>query len=454
MLRVEEIKDWTQMVNKVVCGNVLDALRLIPDDSIDCIVTSPPYWGLRFYGEEAFTVWGGDLQCDHEWEFFLRDGISGGRRSEKVKVKGMENFQLVPKTRQGFCLKCGAWWGQLGLEPSLDMYLEHMLRITAELKRILKPSGVLFWNHGDNYSTTPPGNTLSNYEKWAQIGDGLVGRLAKRNQYGAGVVKANIPRKSLCLQNYRLAVRMVDEQGWILRNIIIWHVPNAMPESVKDRFVVDYEPVFFFVKSPKYYFEQQYEPYTQPLNRWGREILKARGVSMWDAGTGQNTYRDRNLRPNPLGRIKRSVWSIPTEPLKEAHFAAYPTRLVEVLLRAGCPKAICVKCGQPRRAVVKTEVLEFNPREGEKYSGGTEFMSDKTTLRSQVQKVFAGWEQCDCGAEFVPGIVLDPFLGSGTTAVVAEQLGLRWIGIEINPQYCEIAERRLLNVYKRLFPEG
>jgi len=129
---------------KLIQGNVLEALKQIPDNSIDCIITSPPYWGLRKYPDDANIIWDGDPNCQHEWETYERKGQSGGTKSEKVHIKGLENFQIVPNTQQAFCKKCGAWFGQLGLEPTLELYIQHLLQITAELKRVLKPTGVCF----------------------------------------------------------------------------------------------------------------------------------------------------------------------------------------------------------------------------------------------------------------------------------------------------------------------
>jgi site-specific DNA-methyltransferase (adenine-specific) len=213
--------------------------------------------------------------------------------------------------------------------------------------------------------------------------------------------KSDIPNKSLYLIPYRFAIEM-QERGWIVRNLLIWHKPNVMPSSAIDRFTIDFEPVFFFVKNNKtlywindktgeivnkcpkgiqgvegidwdwkevkefsseakikktshwrardYYFEQQFDPYTKPMNRWGGDVLKADGESTWDEGTGQTTYRTRNMRPNPLGRNKRAVWTINTSPLKEAHFAIFPEELIITPIKAGCPptrKAYrCKKCGK------------------------------------------------------------------------------------------------------------
>lgn len=172
---------------------------------------------------------------------------------------------------------------------------------------------------------------------------------------------------------------MID-RGWVCRNEIIWHKPNQMPDSAKDRFTDDFEKMFFFTKNGKYHFEQQLEPYLKSLNRWAGNNLVANGESVWDKGTGQDSYRDRNMRPNPKGRNKRTVWSINTKAYKSSHVAVFPETLVETPILAGCPKN---------------------------------------------------------------GVVLDPFFGSGTTGVVAVKNGCNYIGIERNAEYIEIAKKRI-----------
>ena len=175
---------------------------------------------------------------------------------------------------------------------------------------------------------------------------------------------------------------MIDEQGWILRNTIVWHKPNAMPSSVKDRFANSYEPVFMLVKNKKYWFDLDAvrKPYTEPMNRWGGDNLVAKGKSTWDKGTGQETYRDRNMRPNDNGKNPGDVFEINTQPFPEAHFAVFPEKLCEKPIKAGCPEG---------------------------------------------------------------GIVLDPFCGAGTALLVAKEIKRQYIGIDIKQEYAEMAEKRL-----------
>src|SRR3990167_4892536 len=174
--------------NHIYTLDCRDGLRQLDDGSVDCVVTSPPYWSLRDYGIEP-QLWGGKSDCEHEWQ----DCGNGYT-----------------------CARCGAWKGCLGLEPTVDIYLEHLLDIFDEVKRVLKPTGTCWVNLGDNYTD-----------------------------------------KSLNMVPYRFALGM-QQRGWILRNIIVWAKSNCMPSSIKDRCTVDFEPMFFFVKSPRYYFKPQF----------------------------------------------------------------------------------------------------------------------------------------------------------------------------------------------------
>jgi len=297
----------------IIHSDTLAALKKMEAETVDCVVTSPPYFGLR------------DYQVD----------------------------------------------GQIGLEETLEEYLNKLLAVTAELKRVLKKSGICFWNHGDCYGGSGKGYGSRPDPKFKS--GGRERTLKPEN---------TMPAKCLALQNYRLITQMVDAQGWILRNTIIWHKPNAMPSPVKDRLTNSYEPVFMLTKSKKYYFDLDAirEPYTKPLDRWGGDKLKAKGTSEWDKGTGQGTYRDRDMRPNKAGKNPGNVWRIATQSFSGAHFATFPEKLISPMIKAGCPGS---------------------------------------------------------------GTVLDPFCGAGTTGVVAKKLGLNFIGIELNREYIEIAKKRI-----------
>lgn len=323
------------MIENVIYNtDALSGLRALEDASVDCIVTSPPYWGMRNYGLEP-VLFGGERECPHDFDEFA------------------------------VCRECGGWMGELGHEPSREMFLEHLTGIFDECRRVLKETGTLWVNLGDSYCKTHKYNR----PKKRNCGENVHGLKNSR----VDVAVHRIPYKSLC-NIPGLFAEMMILQGWILRNEIIWYKPSVAPASVKDRFTVDYEKLFFFTKSGRYYFEQQFEPYAKcTYRRYKSEHRPNEAYRKYGYPTGM-------LKINPAGRNKRTVWRIPSEPNRRRHYAAYPTKLVETPIKAGCPPG---------------------------------------------------------------GIVLDPFLGSGTTAVVARGLGCRYIGIEPNPEYVEIAKQRL-----------
>ena len=306
MLKIDNFK------NKIIQGDALNVLKTISDESIDCVMTSPPYWALRDYGIE----------------------------------------------------------GQLGLESTFQEYITKLCDIFDEIKRVLKKTGTCWVNIGDTYGGS--GNN-GNYKDPKDI-NGRTGQ--------SKAINKNAIAKSLCQIPSRFAIQMCN-RGWILRNEIIWHKSNAMPSSVKDRFTVDFEKLFFFTKSKKYYFETQYEPVINHSDAWYRHKLRQNKNYKL-----KKPYQHNFPIPKyPNKKNKRTVWNINTKPFKEAHFAVFPEKLCETPINAGCPK---------------------------------------------------------------DGIVLDPFSGAGTTSVVAKKQGKSFIGIELNKEYIEIAQKRIAAIPKRL----
>lgn len=234
--------------NKILQGDAMAMLKQLPDESINCVMTSPPYWALRDYGSSVEIIWDGKENCEHEWNSKERKLHSG---TTKSIISGDDSGHLnEASTIDHFCFKCGAWKGQLGLEPTFDLYIKHLCDIFDEVKKVLRKDGTCWVNLGDTYNAHSTGN-------------GNVGGMEKNNKLIQDIQTGNnrkidLPDKSLCLIPFRFAIEM-QNRGWILRNVIIWHKPNCMPSSVKDRFTVDFEYVFFFVKNKKYWFETQYE---------------------------------------------------------------------------------------------------------------------------------------------------------------------------------------------------
>ena len=300
---------WSEVVadNMVVRGNALDVLRAIPDCVIDAVITSPPYYSLRDYGDDVVTKWD--------------DG----------------------------------WVGALGLEESVSQYLVHILSIFREVKRVLKDTGSIFVNLGDSYED-----------------------------------------KSLLCIPFRFAIAMVED-GFLLRNDIIWEKVNCLPQSAKDRFCNNFEHVFFFSKSRTYYFKQQFEPLSTGTRQrmqydWTRKTTtEGRGTLEYGDSLSGELFNEAIEEMKLRGvRNRRSVWSIPTESNSLTHFAVYPERLCWICLDAGCP---------------------------------------------------------------VDGVVLDPFAGAGTTGVVAIKQKKKSILIELHADYINIMVKRLKETQPVLFGE-
>lgn len=248
------LKDGELPLNSIIHGDVCSVLKKLPSDSVDCVITSPPYYALRKYPDEADSVWGGDPDCEHEWE--LEEVSQSGGQGEKSK-KQLTNKGSYFTAKQGFCKKCGAWRGQLGLEPTPSLYVEHLGLILKEIYRVLKPTGTFFLNIGDSYS-----GSMGKRKGWSSIAN-----LGNKKDGTAINVSCDfdLPRKCLLCMPERVLFKCL-EIGFICRNKIIWHKPNHLPESVRDRFTTTWEYVFLLTKKPKgYYFnlDAVREPYSE-----------------------------------------------------------------------------------------------------------------------------------------------------------------------------------------------
>lgn len=312
-------------LNSIYLGDAKDVLSKFPDKSIDCCITSPPYYGLRDYGID----------------------------------------------------------GQVGLEASPEAYIENLVFIFREVWRVLKDEGTLWVNIGDSYAGGSGrwGGTknLSGLQSGSK---GSISQIQHTKPWKHNTIKS----KDLIGIPWSLAFALRAD-GWYLRQDIIWNKPNPMPESIKDRCTKSHEYIFMLSKKPKYYYDIDSirEPHTSldDLHRRlrnGKEEWKTVKASAGSPYAMNGTSRSRRIMYHPLGRNKRTVWTVPLSHSKEAHFAIYPEQLIEDCIKAGCPSG---------------------------------------------------------------GVVLDPFIGSGTTALVALKNGREYIGIELNPEYIEIAERRI-----------
>ena len=278
-------------MNKIFVGNALDMAKKLEDNSINAIVTSPPYWGLRDYGEDTNTkIWDGDFSCDHVWgknQPPLRSSwgdVKSLSKKQSTNRGSLQNISAMESSMGNFCQNCSAWKGQLGLEPDYKLFIKHLVDIFEALKPKLKKDGSLWVNLGDTYSGLKVGNTdLKNTNVNSETFTKPKSSVKSKSQIG-------IPE--------RFKIAMIDN-GWICRNTIIWHKPNVMPQSAKDRYTNDFEYFFFFTKNKKYYFKQQVEE------------------------------NNRN---------KRSTWSINTKSFKESHFAVFPRELIKSPIDACVPK--------------------------------------------------------------------------------------------------------------------
>lgn len=398
---------------QILVGDARTRLAELPDQSVHCAVTSPPYFGLRCYGHPD----------------------------------------------------------QMGLEPTPDEYAAGMVALFREVRRVLRDDGTLWLNLGDSYTPVNYGPNAKNRRdspnsdktmqgKAGHWASDLGGKLA--HDLHKGCRSQGIKNKDLVGIPWRVAFAL-QADGWYLRQDIIWSKPNPMPESVRDRCTKAHEYLFLLSKSPRYYFDAEAiaEPISQStVERWGGAVERTHEI-------GTSNEQRRQLRGentcgnNGVSRNKRSVWEVATQPFSEAHFATYPPALIEPCIKAGCPDRCCAKCGAPvERVVTKGEPNEewkarcgadksggYNGNGKDDPSGKAQNPSDlkRRILEGMRHKEHSFQATCDCDAGTVPGTVLDPFGGAGTTGLVADRLGRNAILIELNPEYAAIAERRLRN---------
>ena len=447
---------YPDFINKIICGDCIEVMKEIPDNVIDCVVTSPPYWGLRDYGDDIAVIWDGDENCEHEFNEYGSKLLHENRQNLDGGTIGNDDFREklhgFGNAKAGFCSKCGAWRGQLGLEPTFELYIKHLCDIFDEIKRVLKKEGTIWINLGDTYGGS--GNRSGHTLETSNLNRLTVG-------YGATEGNQKLTKKyekSLCCIPERFMIEMIN-RGWILRNKIVWHKKNCMPSSAKDRFTVDWEYLLFFSKSKKYYFEQQFEEISENFNS-----IQRRKYIMSDKSNVKNNGSQFNVKPtnafmghHVYKRNKRCMWTINTKRFSDAHFAVFPEELVRTPILAGCPEFVCKKCGKAREPI-------FEPSEEYKKflkaGSWTKDTDEDIDLRNKIgfqahSKQFSvtadykkkGYTNCNCKTEFEPGIVLDPFMGSGTTGLVARKLGRNFIGLEIKREYVKMAEKRLAQEY-------
>lgn len=371
-------------LDTIVQGHTLDILRRLPDDSVQSCITSPPYYGLRNYGTTPQTF-SGTTPCEDgcDWQ----DAAPRRKRSPEDVTAGTKQDtntgtkHHLPSTRT--CAVCGAWQGELGLEPTPELYITHLVEIFREVRRVLKPSGTLWLNIGDSYTSGK--SRYSTKEQTVAGGGerpekyGVMHNGGKPNMYYHPTLKD----KDLMLIPARLAIAL-QEDGWYVRSDIIWEKPNCMPESVRDRPTKSHEYIFLLTKSASYYYDAEAvrEPWNdkRPADLYRAKHGHKQYNGKWRNDIGGKLPQSKVVGNPEKGRNKRTVWRISTKSYKGAHFATFPPDLIRPCVLAG----------------------------------------------SNVHDT-----------------VLDPFMGAGTTALVARQHGRKYVGIELNPEYIKLAEERL-----------
>lgn len=534
----------------IITGDCRDELRRLEANSVHCVMTSPPYYGLRDYKIEP-SVWGGNPECGHRFSSdSLEVDLDAGRRkgvnlaawSADNARGGAKKAGTIerPAVRQGFC-RCGAWLGVLGLEPTWQLFVEHTVEVFREVRRVLRKDGTLWLNIGDTYASgTTKGNsgfgtsTLSNGGAYQ---DEVPRPWAARPEFGATSMKRKRAQrdgthvgkhesmaafgpmaqpnresqpgfkpKDRMMIPARVAIALCDD-GWWLRDEVVWHKPNPMPSSVDDRTTPAHEMLYLLTKSARYFYDA--DAIAEPANYAGQ--------TGYFAGGGIASARALNKKPSGnetpgAGRVpiadtrnRRSVWTIATMPFPEAHFATFPPDLVEPCVKAGTSdRGCCVKCAAPwERVTTEVEsgrvqkmpagmatkagdhdVVDHNKEGREVAPSGNPVMTTVTVgwwpscacdqlepleplpekpsrariadeavykiaaaaWREACVPVVNGWRsRCLAAANLPvkPAVVLDPFGGAGTVGLVADRLQRDYVLIDRGADYVAMARRRI-----------
>jgi DNA modification methylase len=377
----------------------------LADESVQCVVTSPPYWQLR-------------------------------------------DYQTGPD--------------QLGMEATPDAFIDTLVAIFRDVRRVLRDDGTLWLNIGDSYTGGRPGRNDEGAEDLARraalYGTGTVKAGTGRNHASGrpAAVPVGLKHKDLIGVPWMLAFALRAD-GWYLRSEIIWHKPNPMPESVKDRPTKSHEHVFLLTKSAKYLYDADAirEPAKEStVARMSQDVANQTGSTRANGGAKTNGTM-KAVGDVVAGANKRSVWTVATQPLRDEHYAPYPAALVEPCILAGTSeRGGCPACGAPWRRVVEHIAGDAEAHERPKLTAGMNSRTSTLSLSGNGSKEWAerggktrttGWQpSCTCDAgDPIPQIVLDPFTGSGTTGVVALRHGRRFVGFDNNPDYLDIAKRRI-----------
>ena len=482
----------------LLLGDCRDVLAALPAESVSCCVTSPPFWGLRKYDCPP-SVWGGDPDCPHRldaeppmgsrgyvgdkstlqgstvsmeahkgvaggyagrkrWqhdgvsrqetpEAWVREPVASARGSgpQNASEKQLSNAGTVALMgKHGIetatCSLCGAFLGWYGLEPIVAAYVDHTIEVLRAIRRVMRKDGIVWWDLDDSRGG----------------GRGPGGSDKQRSNVGACQLPPMKNDKSLCLIPQKIAIAASND-GWIVRSQII--IPSWMPESARDRPTDAYRVVLMLCKSRKYYYDAAAVRVAGSDNthrQWpiGAETrtnadalddYKAERGGRCGVFTDGQTYQ---FEPGGLRNLG-NIWQLPPSAYPAAHFATFCLEEPEIAIRASCPAEVCVKCGKARvRITEKENVREHPQREGRKDRNKADFDGQDYAVRESGlgltwNENTLGWTDCGCAAGWAPGLILDPFIGTGTTAVAARKLGRRCIGVDLSEDYLKQAVTRL-----------
>lgn len=387
--------------NRIIHGEALQVLKSLPNKAVQTCVTSPPYYCLRSY---------------------------------------------LPDTHPDKQL-------EIGLEESPAVYIAKLVEVFREVKRVLRDDGTLWVNIGDTYARGRIGRDDS-----GDNGKFAGPRIETQERSTPG-----LSDKNLLGIPWRLAFALQD-QGWILRSEIIWHKPNCMPESVTDRPSKAHETIFLLAKRERYFYDadairEPLKPKTyttfgnHPTPNKGNDALGMVKSDNWNRTTQVRTPR-LTANGTIAGANKRSVWTVASQPYPESHFATFPPKLIEPCILAGTSPIACEVCGGPWARITET-TGHVNRREAAHVPFDSPTKTDSTGWQP-VRRATDQWQStCTCEQQGTGACtVLDPFMGAGTTALVALQHHRCYIGIELNPAYVALAEKRIREVQPVLWTEG
>ena len=420
-----------------------DAKRIpLADKSVNCVVTSPPYFGQRDYGTAEWV--GGDARCDHLPHNQPGPNATAGNT---LALLGRTPYKKM-------CKKCGAVHvdNQIGLEGSPDEYVEAICRVFDEVWRVLRDDGTVWLVIWDSYAGSGKGLYADG------TSHGTDGDKQKTNAGSIGVSfqgKSNLKPKDLIGIPWRVAFAL-QERGWWLRQDIIWSKLNPMPESVTDRCTRSHEYIFLLTKSARYWYDNE------AIKEDSVTDENSKASMMFGPVNGKNNTSEKahavevghkwHYEPK---RNKRSVWTVATRPYPGNHYATYPADLIEPCILAGCPETVCAECGAPYERVVEVDRTQKNRRYRDWRDIGWEKDENNRAKNTgnPVQcinpraptVVTLGFQPtCSCNADTRPGIVLDPFVGSGTTCLVARKHRRHAIGLDLNFDYLNTNARERL----------